>query len=94
MQDASDSNSESNAGEILAGALSPEKLDALVKDAQANGGSLGIQELLNQLTKAVLERALEAEMTHHLGYEKGDPAGAGTGNSRNGRSAKRVSIAG
>lgn len=90
-QDTSNSESESSAGEILAGALSPETLDALVKDAQANGGSLGVQELLNQMTKAVLERALETEMTHHLGYEKGDPAGAGTGNSRNGRSAKTVS---
>ncbi|MFI0470157.1 transposase, partial [Saccharopolyspora sp. 5N102] len=76
---------------MLAGALSPETLDALVKDAQANGGALGVQELLNQMTKAVLERALETEMTHHLGYEKGDPAGTGTGNSRNGRSTKTVS---
>lgn len=81
---------DSSAGELLAGVLSSETLDALVKDAQANGGSLGVQDLLNQMTKAVLERALETEMTHHLGYEKGDPAGAGTGNSRNGRSVKTV----
>ncbi|SFJ64405.1 Transposase, Mutator family, partial [Amycolatopsis regifaucium] len=58
----------------------------LVKEAHASGGSLGVQELLNQMTKAVLERALDTEMTHHLGYEKGDPAGNGSGNSRNGRS--------
>jgi putative transposase len=42
------------------------------------------------LTKAVLERALNAELTHHLGYEKHDPAGHNSGNSRNGTSAKTV----
>src|SRR5882757_10523699 len=82
---------ESAASETLAGVLSPESVDALVKDAYANGGSLGVQELLSQMTKAVLERSLEAEMAHHLGYEKGDPSGQGTGNSRNGRSKKTVS---
>jgi putative transposase len=40
------------------------------------------------LKKALLERALGAELTHHLGYEKGDPAGRGSGNSRNGTSGK------
>ena len=43
-----------------------------------------VQGLLQQITKLVLERAMQAEMTHHLGYEKHDPAGyhtatAGTG---------------
>nr|WP_274388990.1 transposase [Streptomyces cavernae] len=42
------------------------------------------------MTRAVLERALEAEMTGHLGYEKHDPAGRGSGNSRNGTSPKTV----
>ena len=37
-----------------------------------------------------MERALGAELTHHLGYEKGDPAGRGSGNSRNGHSTKTV----
>src|SRR5207245_2563624 len=46
--------------------------------------------LLNQLTKTVLETALEAEMTEHVGYEKHDPAGRGTGNSRNGTRGKTV----
>jgi transposase-like protein len=36
--------------------------------------------LLSQLTKAVLERALVEEMTRHLGYDKHDPAGRGSGN--------------
>ena len=89
-QNTSGRSGDSTAGEALAGALPPETLDALVNDAYANGGSLGVQELLNQMTKAVLERSLETEMNHHLGYVKGDPAGNGTGNSRNGRSKKTV----
>ncbi|BCQ08088.1 IS256 family transposase [Mycobacterium heckeshornense] len=47
-------------------------------------------ELLNQLTKNVLETALDAEMTEHLGYDEDDPAGRGSGNSRNGTRAKTV----
>jgi hypothetical protein len=51
---------------------------------------LGPDGLLSQVTKAVLERALAEEMTGHLGYEKHDPAGRGSGNSRNGASGKTV----
>jgi putative transposase len=51
---------------------------------------LGEKGLFKQLKKALLERALGAELTHHLGYEKGDPAGRGTGNTRNGSYAKTV----
>ena len=43
-----------------------------------------------QLKKALLEGALGAELAEHLGYEMGDPAGCGTGNSRNGHSDKTV----
>jgi Transposase, Mutator family len=46
--------------------------------------------LLNQLTKSVLETALDAEMAEHLGYEKHDPAGHNGGNSRNGTRSKTV----
>src|ERR1700682_103660 len=46
--------------------------------------------LLKQLTKAVLARAMQAEMTGHLGYEKHDPAGYKSGNSRNGNSKKKL----
>ncbi len=49
---------------------------------------LGPDGLLSQVTKAVLERALAEEMTGHLGYEKHDPAGRGSGNSRNGMTSK------
>jgi transposase-like protein len=45
---------------------------------------------LGQLTKSVLETALDAEMAEHLGYEKRDPAGRNSGNSRNGTWAKTV----
>jgi putative transposase len=50
----------------------------------------GENGLLKQLTKAVLERAMQAEMTNHLGYEKHDAAGHNSGNSRNGRSRKKL----
>jgi hypothetical protein len=46
--------------------------------------------LLGQLTKSVLETALDAEMSEHLGYEKHDAAGRNSGNSRNGTRAKTV----
>jgi len=46
--------------------------------------------LLGQLTKSVLETALDAEMSEHLGYEKHDSAGHNSGNSRNGTRAKTV----
>jgi putative transposase len=46
--------------------------------------------LLKQLTKAIVERALQAELTTHLGYERHSPEGHGSGNSRNGASSKRL----
>ena len=46
--------------------------------------------MLGELVKAVLERALEAELTPHLGYGKHDPARHHSGNSRNGTIAKTV----
>ena len=45
---------------------------------------IGENGLLKRLTKALLERAMSAELTNHLGYEKHDPAGYNSGNSRNG----------
>ena len=76
----------------LSKVFDPELLDALLAEAKESGTPLdGTDGLLNQMTKAVLERALIAEMTDHLGYESGDPAGAGTGNSRNGYGTKTVS---
>lgn len=76
----------------LAEAFDPSAIDALLADAQATGTPIdGVDGLLNKMTKAVIERALVAEMTHELGYERGDPAGVGSGNSRNGTSRKTIS---
>lgn len=51
---------------------------------------LGPEGLLTQLTQRVLDRALDVELAEHLGYEKGDPAGRGSGNNRNGSTSKTV----
>jgi putative transposase len=68
-----------------------ELADQLLGKAAAEGaGLLGPDGLLSQVTKAVLERALAEEMTGHLGYDKHDPAGRGSGNSRNGSTGKTV----
>ncbi|BBY41839.1 hypothetical protein MCEL_01340 [Mycolicibacterium celeriflavum] len=80
-----------SAARQLAETFSAETLDSLIKDAVKSGTPIdGADGLLNELTKAVLERALNSELTHHLGYESGDPAGRGSGNSRNGTTSKTV----
>jgi putative transposase len=62
----------------------------LAQAKEQNVELVGPDGLLGQLTKNVLETALDAEMSEHLGYEKHDPAGRGSGNSRNGTRAKTV----
>ncbi len=63
----------------------------LVGRAQAGGPELtGEGGLLQQLTRRLLESALESEITEHLGYDKHDPAGKNGGNSRNGTRGKPV----
>src|SRR5215213_8795413 len=87
--------------DVAAKAAAPEpaepEIDAqtvaeqLLAQAQARGIELvGPNGLLSQLTKRVLETALEAEMSDHLGYAKHDPAGRNHGNSRNGVRSKTV----
>src|SRR4051794_39937642 len=73
-------------------AASDEQLVAMLVDrARSEGLQLtGEGGLLQQLTKRVLESALEGEITDHLGYEKHDAEGRGSGNSRNGTRAKTV----
>jgi transposase-like protein len=75
----------------------PKEIDArqlaaqLVEQARAEGIDLvGLDGLLTGLTKTVLETALEAEMSEHLGYDKHDPVGRDGGNSRNGTRTKTV----
>ncbi|MCK4866730.1 MAG: IS256 family transposase [Alphaproteobacteria bacterium] len=63
--------------ELLAGYKNPEDL-------------LGEGGIFRELKKALLERALDAELDDHLGYEKGDSKGRKSGNSRNGHGSKRV----
>ncbi|ADU11389.1 transposase mutator type [Micromonospora sp. L5] len=63
----------------------------LVRAAKEQGLSLtGPDGLLKQLTKTVLETALNEEMTEHLGYAKHESDGAGSGNIRNGSRSKTV----
>ena len=70
--------------------VSDEVLDELLTRADGQGTELlGPDGLLSHLTKAVLERALDAELTDHLGYDKHGPVGRGSGNSRNGTSCER-----
>src|SRR6266480_649285 len=70
-------------------------LDALLERSRDEAGGLrltGEGSMLGELVRAVLERALEAELTAHLGYERNDRAGrgGGPGNYRNGSIAKTV----
>jgi transposase-like protein len=72
-------------------AVDAELIDRLVDRARSGGVKLtGAGGLLQQLTKRVLESALEGEITDHLGYEAGDLAGHNGGNSRNGKRSKTV----
>jgi transposase-like protein len=65
--------------------------EGLVERARSEGVELvGPGGLLAGLTKNVLEASLEAEMSEHLGYDRHDPAGHNTGNSRNGTRAKKL----
>jgi len=76
------------------GPASTPELEAareLVRQAREQGLSLtGPDGLLKQLTKTVLETALNEELTEHLGFEKSDPAGSPDGNVRNGTRTKTV----
>jgi putative transposase len=70
--------------------IKPELVDELLKGYQKPEDIIGENGLLKRLMKALLERTLNAELTHHLGYEKHDPAGHNSGNSRNGATSKTV----
>jgi putative transposase len=73
----------------MRGAVEEQLAAQLVARARSEGLSLvGQDGLLGKLTKLVLESALEGEMTDHLGYASGDPAGRNGGNSRNGHRAR------
>jgi putative transposase len=70
--------------------IRPDLVDELLKGYEKPEDIIGENGLLKRLTKALLERAMNAELTNHLGYEKHDPAGNNSGNSRNGTTSKTV----
>ena len=70
--------------------IKPDLVDELLKGYEKPEDIIGENGLLKRLTKALLERAMNAELTNHLGYEKHDPAGNNSGNSRNGTTSKTV----
>src|ERR1700738_4768140 len=70
--------------------ITPELVDQLLANYEKPEDLTGEDGLFKQLKKALIERALGAELTEHLGYQKGDPAGRGSGNSRNGSSSKTL----
>jgi putative transposase len=71
-------------------AIDLKLIDRLLADYKKPEDIIGENGLLKQLTKALLERAMQAEMTEHLGYEKHDQAGNNSGNSRNGKTTKAL----
>ena len=62
--------------------IEDEIIDNLLKDYKEPEDLIGENGLLKQLTKRLLERAMSAEMTEHVGYEKHAAEGRGSGNSR------------
>jgi putative transposase len=70
--------------------IKQEIIDELLSDYKHPEDLLGDGGLFKQLKKALLERALNAELSDHLGYEKGDPKARRHANSRNGHGSKRV----
>ena len=66
-------------------------LDELMSKVDAGGLQLtGEGGFLSEMIRAVLERGMQAELSEHLGYDKGDPAGRGSPNSRNGSTPKTL----
>lgn len=70
-------------------AIDTDLIDQLLKDYKSYEAVLGENDLIKQFTKAVLERAMRAELTDHLGYEKHSASGQNSGNSRNIKSKKK-----
>jgi putative transposase len=70
--------------------ISDEVLDALLAGASAAQEIAGPDGLLGQLTRRLLNRALEAELTEHLGYEPDQAPPGGVGNARNGKPSKTI----
>jgi putative transposase len=70
--------------------INQELVKELIKDCKTPEDFFGENGLIKSFVKSVMESALNAELTTHLGYEKHDPTGYNTGNSRNGISSKTI----
>jgi putative transposase len=70
--------------------LSDELVDELLVGARSEEEIVGPGGLLSLLTKRLVERALEVELTDHLGYERGQAPPGGVGNARNGTTSKTL----
>ena len=70
--------------------INPALIDELLKNYRKPEDITGENGILKQLTKAILERALESELTHELGYEKHSRPESPNGNTRNGASRKTL----
>ncbi len=69
--------------------LSDELVDQLLAGAKTPGEINGPDGLLKQLTRRFVERAMETELTDHLGYEPHQEPAGGAGNTRNGSTPKK-----
>ncbi len=74
----------------LSKALPNDLIDSLLANYKKPEDLIGENGLLKQLTKALVERALQAEMAEHLGHDKHEPVTNSTGNARNGKSRKTL----
>jgi Transposase, Mutator family len=74
----------------LRGKLSDDVVDELLSGASTEQEIVGPGGLLSQLTKRLVERALEVEITGHVGYGRHQEPPGGAGNTRNGSTAKRL----
>jgi putative transposase len=71
-------------------ALPNDLIDSLLSNYKKPEDLIGENGLLKQLTKALVERALQAEMAEHLGHNKHEPVTNSAGNARNGKSQKTL----
>jgi putative transposase len=74
----------------IRGKLSDEVVDELLAGARTEEEIVGPGGLLSQLTKRLVERAMEVELTDHVGYDRHQEPTGGTGNTRNGTTPKTL----
>ena len=70
--------------------INEDLITELLNDYKSPEDLLGKDGILKQLQKAVIEKVLEAEMTHHLGYQKHQRSESECDNARNGKSKKHL----